>query len=64
LLVKGDKPVATGGRSLDILIVLIDRPGEVVSRRDLIERVWPQVTVEEANLRVHVGNSFLPPGSR
>jgi predicted ATPase/DNA-binding winged helix-turn-helix (wHTH) protein len=54
LLLKEHEPVALGGRALDILIALVERPGEVVSRRDLIKRVWPDVTVEETNLRVHV----------
>lgn len=54
LLVKGGEPVAVGGRALDILVALVDRAGQVVSRRELIERVWPDVIVEEANLRVHL----------
>src|ERR1700739_451001 len=51
LLKKDDEPVPLGDRALDILIALAERPGEVVTRKDLISRVWPDVTVEEANLR-------------
>jgi len=51
LLKKGDKPIPLGDRALDILIALAERPGEVVTRKDLISTVWPDVTVEEANLR-------------
>jgi predicted ATPase/DNA-binding winged helix-turn-helix (wHTH) protein len=54
LLKKGDEPLPLGGRALDILITLVGRAGEVVSRKELISRVWPDVTVEEANLRVHI----------
>jgi len=54
LLQKGDEPIPLGGRALDILIALVERAGEVVTRRELIARVWPDVTVEEANLRVHI----------
>ena len=43
-----------GGRALDILIYLADRPGEVVAKQELIDRVWSDVTVEEGSLRVHV----------
>src|SRR5246127_5839066 len=43
-----------GGRALDILIYLADRPGEVVAKQELIDHVWPDVTVEEGTLRVHV----------
>ena len=51
LLKKGGEPIPLGGRALDILIALAERPGEVVTRKDLISTVWPDVTVEEANLR-------------
>src|SRR6267142_6154204 len=56
LLMKEDGPVSVGARALDILIVLIGRAGDVVGRRELIDRVWPDVIVEEVNLRVHVAN--------
>src|ERR1700691_1758159 len=51
LLKKVDKPIPLGGRALDILIALLERPGEVVTHKELISNVWPDVTVEEANLR-------------
>ena len=54
LVKKGDKPLQVGGRALDILIALVDRAGEVVSQRDLVERVWPNINVEEGTLRVHI----------
>ncbi|MHC2293372.1 ATP-binding protein [Bradyrhizobium barranii] len=56
LLVNDNEPVALGSRALDLLIALVERAGEVVSRRDLIKRVWPDLIVEEANLRVHITN--------
>jgi predicted ATPase/DNA-binding winged helix-turn-helix (wHTH) protein len=56
LLLNEDQPVVLGGRALDILIALTGRRGEVVSRQELIDRVWPGVTVEKANLRVHIAN--------
>ncbi len=54
LLEKSNEPLHLGGRALDILITLVERAGEVVTRKELISRVWPDVIVEEANLRVHV----------
>ena len=54
LLKKGDETLVVGGRALDILIALVERAGEVVTRKELILRVWPDVTVEEANLRVQI----------
>ena len=43
-----------GSRALDILVYLAGRPGEVISKQELIDHVWPDVTVEEGSLRVHV----------
>jgi predicted ATPase/DNA-binding winged helix-turn-helix (wHTH) protein len=51
LLKKGDDPIPLGGRALDILIALVERAGEVVTHRELISTVWPDVTVEKSNLR-------------
>jgi predicted ATPase/DNA-binding winged helix-turn-helix (wHTH) protein len=43
-----------GDRALDILIYLVERAGEVIAKKELIDHVWPDVTVEEGSLRVHV----------
>ncbi|HEX2888203.1 ATP-binding protein [Vineibacter terrae] len=54
LLTKDGAPVELGARALDILIALASRPNETVSKRDLLARVWPDVTVEESSLRFHM----------
>ena len=54
LLQEGDKPVPLGSRALEILIALLERRGELVSKQDLMARVWPDVYVEPANLTVHM----------
>ena len=54
LLLEGDKPVPLGSRALEILIVLLERPGELVSKQELMARVWPNVFVGPANLTVHI----------
>jgi DNA-binding winged helix-turn-helix (wHTH) protein len=56
LLTKQGAPVELGARTLDILIALVSRPNEVVSKRDLLARVWPDVTVEEGSLRFHIAS--------
>src|SRR3981189_1376600 len=43
-----------GGRALDILIYLVERPGEVIAKQELMDHVWSDVTVEEGSIRVHV----------
>lgn len=43
-----------GARALDILIALLSRPNEVVSKRELLAQVWADVTVGENSLRGHI----------
>jgi predicted ATPase/DNA-binding winged helix-turn-helix (wHTH) protein len=47
-------PLALGDRALDILIVLVEHAGEIVSQRELISRVWRGLVVSPGNLRVHM----------
>lgn len=54
LILDGDRPLRMGGRALDILQVLVERAGHVVSKDELIAHVWPTSVVEEINLRVHI----------
>ena len=46
-LLKDEVPVEVGSRSLDILIALVERVGEVVCKKELVARVWPGVVVDE-----------------
>jgi len=54
LLRREGEVLPLGSRALDILIYLAGRPGEVISKQELIDHVWPDVTVEEGSIRVHV----------
>jgi DNA-binding winged helix-turn-helix (wHTH) protein len=54
LLLEGDKPVPLGSRAMHILIVLLERPGELVTKQELMARVWPNLFVEPANLSVNM----------
>ena len=54
MLLRGSMPVRLGSRALDILLTLVARRGELVSKRELMEAVWPDTHVVEANLTVHV----------
>jgi predicted ATPase/DNA-binding winged helix-turn-helix (wHTH) protein len=54
LLLVGQERVELGSRAFDILLLLLQRRGEVVSRRELLDQVWPDLTVEESNLRVQI----------
>jgi predicted ATPase/DNA-binding winged helix-turn-helix (wHTH) protein len=46
--------VRLGSRAFDILVGLVERAGEVVGKKELIARVWPQTFVEDANLKIQV----------
>lgn len=54
LLLRNDAPIRIGGRALDILTALVERPGEIFSKRELMSRVWPNTVVDEGNLKVNV----------
>ena len=47
-------PVPLGGRAFEIVAELVQSGGELVSKTDLAERVWPRTFVEEGALRVHI----------
>src|SRR5260370_27891419 len=47
-------PVQLGNRARDILWVLASANGEVVSKDELMTRVWPGLAVEENNIQVHI----------
>jgi len=48
------QPMELGGRAFDVLAVLIEAQGAVVSKADLMSRVWPDRIVEENNLHAQV----------
>ncbi len=54
MLERDGSPVQIGGRALDLLICLTERPGEIVAKRDLMARAWPNLTIEENSLRFHI----------
>src|SRR5690348_5239118 len=56
LLTRDGAPVDLGARALDILITLVSTPNEVLSKKDLLSRVWPDVRVEESSLRFHMAS--------
>ena len=53
-LLAHDVPVAIGQRAFDVLLTLVDRHGQLVTKDELMAEVWPGVVVEENNLQVHI----------
>jgi predicted ATPase/DNA-binding winged helix-turn-helix (wHTH) protein len=54
LLLRGETPVRLGARALDLLQILIERQGELVSKSDLMRFAWPDTFVHESNLKVNI----------
>ena len=54
VLLEGTRPIRLSSRAFDVLLILVDRAGTLVDKRELIARVWPNTIVEETNLRVHI----------
>jgi TolB-like protein len=48
------RPIELGGRAFDILVALIETRGAVVSKGELMSRVWPGRIIEEGNLRAQI----------
>ena len=50
----GDATVALGSRAFDVLLILVEAEGELVTKEELLARVWPGAVVEESNIQVQV----------
>ena len=53
-VLRAGVPQPLGGRAFDLLLALIDRRGEVLSKDELMRQIWPGLVVEENNLTVHM----------
>ena len=55
-LTKNGQPIKIGGRAFDLLTVLTENAGSVVSHKELLERAWPGIFVEDVSLRVRIAD--------
>src|ERR1700758_2580303 len=53
LLAEG-RPIRLGGRAFDLLLALIEAPGAVLGKDDLMSRIWPGRIVEENRLQSEI----------
>ena len=53
-LLAGGEAVVVGPRAFDLLVALVQRAGRLVTKEELLDRVWPKLVVEENNLQVQV----------
>ena len=54
LLVHDGEPVALGPKVVETLLALVEHPGEVLAKAMLLDRIWPEGFVEEANLAQNI----------
>lgn len=54
LLMREGVPVELGGRAMDVLMALISRANEVVSKQELMLLAWPGVVVSDGSLRFQI----------
>jgi DNA-binding winged helix-turn-helix (wHTH) protein len=53
-LVADGVPIELGTRALDLLLVLLQADGSLVTKDELVSRVWPGIVVAEENLKVQI----------
>ncbi len=53
-LCAAGKPLELGARAFDLLLVLVESPGRLVTKATLLERVWPRLVVDENNLPAQI----------
>ena len=53
-LVRETTHVHLAPKTFDVLVVLVARAGRLVTKQEILDRVWPKVFVEEGILTVHV----------
>lgn len=51
ILLRDGQPVEIGSRAFDLLAVLLLARGRIVTKEEIFRKVWPQMVVEESNLR-------------
>src|SRR2546429_4174534 len=52
MLLRGDRKVHLTDKVFNILLLLVERSGHLVTKEELMEQVWPDSVVEENNLTV------------
>lgn len=54
ILLENNKPVGIRSRALDLLCLLVEASGQILSKDELLARAWPSTFVDEANVRVQI----------
>ena len=54
VLRRDGRPVPLTPKAFDVLAALVEHPGRVISKEELLQKVWPDTFVEESNLAYNV----------
>ncbi len=63
-LLRDERPVPLTPKCFDLLVILVENSGHLMGKEELIERLWPNQIVEEANLSFNISalRKALGPG--
>jgi DNA-binding winged helix-turn-helix (wHTH) protein len=53
-LLANGVPIELGTRAFELLLALLETNGSLISKEQLLTRVWPGIAIAEDNLKVHV----------
>ena len=56
ILRRNGEPLSLPSKTFEVLLALVEQRGEVLTKDQLFETVWPGQFVEEGNLTVHISN--------
>ena len=51
---RDGRPVPLTPKAFDVLAALVEQPGRLISKEELLQKVWPDTFVEESNLAYNV----------
>ena len=54
VLRRDGRPVPLTPKAFDVLAALVEQPGRLISKEELLQKVWPDTFVEESNLAYNV----------
>jgi DNA-binding winged helix-turn-helix (wHTH) protein len=62
-VVRAGQALSLAPKAFDVLAHLVRRAGHLVSKRELLEAIWPDAFVEEGIVSVHVSSTVIPASS-
>ncbi|MEP6918593.1 MAG: transcriptional regulator, partial [Acidobacteriota bacterium] len=54
MLRRDGEPVPLTPKAFDVLVALLEKPGQLISKEELLRKVWPETFVEESNLAYNI----------